>query len=69
MNFQDSFFETNAKRPKSTPLQKVSEGKGDRFILTDLKIICTCFGSNQPSASLEITTKNVTEKGVDLFIK
>ena len=42
--------------PKSSPLQKVSEGVGDRFILTDLAIIYTRFGSSQPPVSLEITT-------------
>ena len=33
--------------PKSSPLQKVSEGVDDRFILTDLKTIYTRFGSSQ----------------------
>ena len=55
--------------PKSSPLQKVSQGVGDRFILTNSKIICARFESSQPPVSLEITTKNVTGKGVDLFIK
>ena len=54
---------------KSSPLQKVSEGIGDRFILTKLKIIYTRFGSSQPPVSLQITTKKITEKGADLFIK
>ena len=67
--------------PKSSPLQKVSQGVGDRFILTDSVIIYTRFGSSQPPVSLEMTTiasltretsaitKIVTEKVVDLFIK
>ena len=55
--------------PKASPLQKVSQGVGDRFILTNSKIICARFESSQPPVSLEITTKNVTGKGVDLFIK
>ena len=37
-------------------LQKFSEGVGDRFIMSDLLIIYTCFGSREPSVSLEITT-------------
>ena len=49
---------------KSSPLQKVSEGVSDRFILADLKIIYTRFGSRQPPVSLEKTTKKA-----DLFIK
>ena len=80
MNFQDFFFEVNAESnaldltvPKSSPLQRVSEGVGDTFVLTDLVIIYTCFGSSRSPVSLETTaivsTKNVTEKGVDLFIK
>ena len=32
------------------------DGVGDRFILTDLVIIYTFFGSSQPPVSLEITT-------------
>ena len=66
---------------KSSPLQKVSEWVGDRFILTDLIIIYTIW--KQPASSFfrnnnycfpnEINighcTKKVTEKGVDLFIK
>ena len=55
--------------PKSSPIQKVSEGVGDRFILTDLKTIYTRFGSSQPPVSLETATKKVTEKGAGLFIK
>ena len=55
--------------PKSSPIQKVSEGVGDRFILTDLKIIYTRFGSSQPPVSLEIATKKVTENRAGLFIK
>ena len=55
--------------PKSSPIQKVSAGVGDRFILTDLKIIYTRFGSSQPPVSLETATKKVTEKGAGLFIK
>ena len=35
---------------------KVSEGIGDRFILTDLVIIYTLFGSSQSPVFLEITT-------------
>ena len=34
---------------------KVSEGVGDRFMLTDLVIIYTLFGRIQPSVSLEVT--------------
>ena len=41
---------------KSSPLRKVSEGVGDRFILTDFVIIYTRFGSIQSLVSLEITT-------------
>ena len=37
-------------------LQKFSEGVGDRFIMSELLIIYTCFGSREPSVSLEITT-------------
>ena len=56
------FFEASAKRNASdltefrnrSPLHKVSEGIGDRFILTDLVIIHTRFGSSQPPVSLEI---------------
>ena len=55
--------------PKSSPIHKVSEGVGDRFILTDLKIIYTRFGSSQPPVSLEIATKKVTENRAGLFIK
>ena len=68
MNFQDFFFVANfiglkrlnampwiSQIPKSSPLQKVSEGVGDRFILTDLVIIYIHFGSSQPPFSLEIT--------------
>ena len=36
--------------------KKVYDGVGDRFILTDLVIIYTRFGSSQPSVSLKITT-------------
>ena len=46
--------------PKSSPLQKVSEGVSDKFILTNLKIIYTSFGSSLPPVSLEIATKKVT---------
>ena len=63
MSFQNFFFEANAKRnsldltvPKLCPLQKVSEGVGDRFVLTDLEIIYTRFGCSKPPVSLEITT-------------
>ena len=57
-------------------------GVGDRFILTDLVIIYTRLGTIQPPVFLKITTitsltremsvirkKNVTDKGLDLFIK
>ena len=69
MNFQDFFFAVNFiglkilnvmprfhRVPKSSALQKVIEGVGDRFILTDLVIIYTGFGSSYPPVSLEITT-------------
>ena len=39
-----------------SPSQVVSKGVGDGFILTDLVIIYTRFGSSQPPVSLEITT-------------
>ena len=39
-----------------SPSQVVSKGVGDGFILTDLIIIYTRFGSSQPPVSLEITT-------------
>ena len=62
MNFQDFLFEVNAKSnasdltvPKSSPLQRVSEGVGDRFVLTDLVIIYTCFGSSRSPVSFETT--------------
>ena len=35
---------------------EVFDGVGDRFILTDLVIIYTRYGSSQPPVSLEITT-------------
>ena len=43
MNFPDYI--------KEITLQKCSEGVGDRFILTDLVIIYTRFGSSKPSVS------------------
>ena len=62
--------------PEPSPLQKVSGGVGDRFILTDIVIR---FESSQLPLFLEITTvasgkcrllnQKKTEKGVDLFIK
>ena len=55
--------------PKSSPLQKVSEGVSDSSIVTDLKIIYTRFGSRQAPVSLEIATKKVTKKGRGIFIK
>ena len=55
--------------PKSSPILKVSEGVGYRFILTDLKIIYTRFRSSQPPVSSEIATKKVTEKEAGLLIK
>ena len=68
-NFKILSLRPKLNVPKSSPLQKVSQGVGDRFILTNSKIICARFESSQPPVSLEITTKNVTGKGVDLFIK
>ena len=56
-----------------SPLQNVSEGVGDRFILTNLVTIHAHFGSTQPPVSLEIRiltslTRKVTEKKDDSFI-
>ena len=69
INFQILSLRPTLNVPKSSPLQKVSEGRGYRFILTALKIIYTRFGSSQSPVSLEITTKKVTERGAKLFIK
>ena len=57
-------FEDNNKRkclgsrtvPKSSSLQKVSEGVGDRLILTDLVNIYTSFPNSQSPVSLKMTT-------------
>ena len=54
---------------------EVFDGVGDRFILTDLVIIYTRYGSSQPQLllpdyeNLGHHTKTFTEKGVNLFIK
>ena len=68
MNFQDFFLAANiigsetlnlmpwiSQNSESSPLQ-VSEGVCDRFILADIVIIYTCFGSSQTIVSLKVTT-------------
>ena len=55
INFQDFSFAVNLTGSKalnvSSPVRKVSDGVGNSFILTDLVIIYTCFGSSQPPVS------------------
>ena len=55
INFQDFSFAVNLTGSKalnvSSPVREVSDGVGNRFILTDLVIIYTCFGSSQPPVS------------------
>ena len=48
--------------PRPSPLLKVSNGVGDKFILTDLVIIYNRFGSSQPPISLEIKTSAIIPK-------